>query len=281
MNNKTKGIIAFGCLSALTIGLAIGLVAKQPQLSESGSFQLVKREKLAVRDQGAAIAGNALYVNLNDVMGFWFSDGYSTHAYFYHEAGGGVAKEEAWVTGFTAVPGDTNVYEVAVPSGYTEGHPWTNVIICRAKASNWSSVVNEGQTGNMVVNSSGQNGVTVQNSTWWDSGESKTKRSAASFGYSAETRILKWIDSGSTGSWTNSGICDNDGATDKDDLENSWSVSATSFAAIKGEDVKSYFSNLVAKEAEAGGNTVEDIAARYDHIREAHPTWTLNNFASR
>ena len=277
-----KGLLAVACMTMLSIGAVSVFAANQSKLGQQGAFSVERREKLPVVNQGAAIAGNAFYVNLSEVSGFWFSAGYTTHAYFYHDAVTDVvAEEHAWVTGFVAVPGDSNVYEITVPSGYTEGHPWTNVIVCRANASNWEGVVNEGQTGNMVINSSGQNGVTVQNSTWYDEGEHKQKRSASSFTYTAETRLLKWIDASGNGSWTNSGICDSEGLTDKDDLESAWEASETSFSNIKGADVKSYFSNLTAKEASAGGNTVEDIAARYDHIRSAHPTWTLDDFAQR
>ena len=269
-----KGLLALSSLGLLAVGtVAIVASTRSTELARKGNIAAVRHERLADRSQGAAIAGNAFYVNLSDVMGFWFSDGYTTHAYFFNDL-----KENAWVTGFTEVPGDSNVYEVSVPSGYSNEHPWTNVIVCRATASDWEHVVNEGQTGNMVVNSSGQNGVTVQNSTWWDDKEQKTKRSASSFTYTAETRILKWINASGSGSWTNSGICDDQGQTDKEALENSWKDSGDDYGDIAGLDVKSYFSNVQALE---GGTTVQDIAARYDHILDAHPTWDLENFASR
>ena len=279
MTIKSKGLVISAMVPLLSAGLIVGIASANN--NNNFGITAVQAEKLAERDEGAAIAGNALYVNLSAVSDWWFKDGFTTHAYFFHDAVQDViGTESAWVTGFTAVPNDSNVYEVAVPSGYTEGHPWTNVIICRATASNWDNVAGEGQTGNMVVNSNGQNGVTIQNSTWTDEGDhNKVKRSASSFSYAAETRILKWINASGNGSWTNSGVCDDGGDTVQATLESAWSASKTEYNAIKGADVKAYFSNIAAVKDSL--NDVEDIAARYDHILSAHPTWNLDNFASR
>ena len=271
-----KGLLIAACATLLAVGAVGGVSASQSAIAKQAMHTVVRNAKLPVVNQGAALAGNAFYVNLSDVAGWWSGNNAETWVRFYNGN-----SEEAWVQVTQAVPNDANVYEVTVPSGYTSTNYWTKAIVCRSSGGQaddtWSNIWN--QTGNMDVDSSGTNGVSVHDGNFNDASDNgKEKKQADSFKYTAETRILKWANAGVAGSWTSTGICDDDGATVKASLEDSWGDSQTEYAKIKGADVKSYFSNLVGVK---GGTDVQDLAARYDHILAAHPTWDLEDFAHR
>lgn len=271
----TKLLLALG-LSVTALGAVTASVVANNNAAIN-KFYASHAEKLPERNEGAAIAGNAFYVNLNNVASWWSGNNAETWVRFYN----GIA-EEAWVQVTQLVPNDTNVYEVTVPSGYSDTNYWTKAVVCRSSGGaadqSWSNIWN--QTGNMDVNSNGLNGVRVDDNDWTDYDDyGKTKKGAGTFSYSAKTRIDKWA--ATEGEWNSAtnGICVADGSTNATTLKNSWDATVTTYSAIKGADVKAYFSRLVAKKATEGGDSAEDLAKRYDEIFAKHPTW--DNFAHR
>lgn len=100
-------------------------------------------------------AGTKLYLTPN---ANWNVDSARFATYFFNGA------TNTWES-MTKVEGETNLYEVTVPTGV-----WTNFIFCRMnpanKANNWDNKWN--QTGNLAMPSNGYNCYTVKEGEWDD-----------------------------------------------------------------------------------------------------------------
>lgn len=271
---------AFAVLTLGAAGAAFGVATNPNRLVKFSATEASTRVTDTITiPEGAALAGNAFYVNLSDVAGWWHGSNAETWAYFFN-----ALKENAWVQITQAVPNDANVYEVTVPGGYSSTHYWNKVVICRSSGgqgdSTWSNIWN--QTGNMNVTTDGYNGVSVHDGEWTDSSDNnKVKKTADAFKYTAETRMLKWANGGGTGEWTNSGVCvdstQTSGDTNTSDLSASWTRSATEYAKIVGADVRDY---MKCTDGTLGTST--DVLLRYDTIYQRyHSSLGLTDFLGR
>lgn len=279
MTIKSKGLIISAMVPLLSAGLIIGVASAR----NNNNFDItaVQAEKLAVRDEGGATPGNAFYV-----LDYTWEDNYSKQWYV---GNGRNVWAHFWNTADDTKSADVNlgnsitfsydydyharrVVEGRVPE-YPDGvTSWNRVLLVRVDAS-YDHIVWPGddsahasdQTSNITLsNSKTINGIRVN----------ATSDVAYDKYVSAAGRIEKWATG--ENQWNTSGLCVQDGSTNNTALKTSWDATALTYAAIKGDDVKAYFSNLVKNES---GSTVEQLAYRYDHILSKNPSW--DNFAHR
>ncbi len=270
-----KRLLVLGFVASVSIGGVVALtLAQNTAVNPPSQAQAATpSEKTTPISQGAAYQGNVLYVDLKEVNSWWFNPASdkacTTYAHFYDNN-----SHTYNVTGFVEVENDSGVYAVTVPTldGVTS---WTNVIIIRSDDwpnYKWTNVYNR----TAAVSLTGTiNGVTVKNYT-----DSSGYQDNASWSYSAHDRIVNWAKT--SGQWFSSGICNSEGSTDTASLASSWSTTATSYGAIVGADVKSYFSNVVATVDYDSLTSGAKIAARYDYIYNKYSsTLGLSDFADR
>jgi hypothetical protein len=290
-----KSLLIAGITSILSCGMVIGLAAttnSNVELKPTYQVEAYTRVDSTITiPEGAAIAGNAFYVNLINVKDWWYtyeeeSVKYDTEtwAYFFNNN-----SENAWVHLEQTVSNDKYVLEVAVPSGYTGDNYWSKVVVCRSRGgqgdATWSNIFN--QTGNMDVNASGTNKVTVYDTEWWDEKEQKHKKDAASGTYEAFTRIAKWC--ANSAQWNDYSVCHDSSKgsdTNKNELKDSWEYTITTYNSIPGADVKEYFKRTNGVEGDGDDTTPEETAldrmARYDWVyNRYHESLGLVDFAGR
>ena len=284
-----KSLLIAGITSILSCGVVIGLAA-----TTNGNIELklayqakayTRVDNTITIHEGAAIAGNAFYVNLINVKNWWYTyedagvqKNTETWACFFNNN-----EEKAWAHLEQIVPNDNDVFDVAVPSGYTDSNYWTNVVVYRSKGGQadetLSNILNK--TINVTVNSSGVNRVTIQES------KDENENNDASFGkYEAFTRIAKWC--ANSAQWNDYSVCHDSSKgsdTNKNELKDSWEYTITTYNSIPGADVKEYFKRTDGVENDDDVTPEEtslDRMARYDWVyNRYHESLGLVDFAGR
>ena len=289
MENKKKGLLAVACLSALAIGLTVGFVEGQPKLSKETAIisTNVVRQVLDERDEGGATPDNAFYV-----IDYTWEDDYSKQWFvgnnddvwirFYQKDGGGdeIGHADLNLGNQITFSMDYDWHARRVVAGIVPKYTgsvtaWTGAVLVRQTSGlseiKWSGTDHHNQTADIALsNSKTINTIRVNSES--DVGYDKW--------ISAAGRIEKWA--AKADEWTSTGVCVNSesgpGDTNTSTLSASWARTATTFGSL-GADVQAFFSRLEANE---GGSTSEDLAARYDHIMTRYGVLlSLENFASR